>query len=214
MKHPQIGVLEVGIGNIGSLTHAVYSLGYDWLPVRSAADLAEVSHLIMPGVGSFADAMQRIDAAGLRQPVRDYAAAGNPVMGICLGMQLLADYGEEAGGAQGFGLVPGEVRHLPLAPGLRLPHVGWNQVHRIQAHPVLERIRDDVDFYFVHSYRFHCVDERHAIGMTDHGELFPSIVGRGSVVGAQFHPEKSQRNGLQMLDNFCQWDGRWEEGAC
>jgi imidazole glycerol-phosphate synthase subunit HisH len=208
MRHPQIGVLEVGIGNIGSLTHALYSLGYDWVAVRSADDLAAVSHLVMPGVGTFSDAMQRIDAAGMREAVRTYAQAQMPVLGICLGMQLLANFGEEAGGAQGFGLIPGEVRHLPRMIGVRLPHVGWNTVHRCHTHPVMQGIRDDVDFYFVHSYRFHCAEGKDAVGITDHGEKFPSIVACGSVMGVQFHPEKSQRNGLQLLDNFCQWEGR------
>ena len=151
-------------------------------------------------------AKRRIDAAGLRQPVRDYAAAGNPVMGICLGMQLLADYGEEAGGAQGFGLVPGEVRHLPLAPGLRLPHVGWNQVHRTQAHPVLERIRDDVDFYFVHSFHARPSDPRHSVGETDYGGRFTSALARDNIFATQFHPEKSAALGLALYRNFLNWN--------
>ncbi len=127
-------------------------------------------------------------------------------MGICLGMQILADMGTEGGDIQGLGLIPGRV--VPIdAPGLSLPHVGWNNVHQTQPHPLLESIRNNVDFYFVHSYRFETEDSRHVLARTEYGSWFPSFVAKGNVAGAQFHPEKSQANGLRLLDNFCCWDG-------
>jgi glutamine amidotransferase len=129
------------------------------------------------------------------------------VLGICLGMQLLATAGVEGGLTPGLALVSGRVVPLAAKPGLRIPHVGWNEIHHRRKHPVLKGIRDDVDFYFVHSYRFAADDPRDVYAEAEYGEPFSAIVGRANVVGAQFHPEKSQANGLRILDNFCSWSG-------
>ncbi|WP_374324113.1 imidazole glycerol phosphate synthase subunit HisH [Azonexus sp.] len=201
-----IGVIDIGIGNLGSLRNALYSQGWDTQPVRTPDEFNEISHLILPGVGSFATAMQRLSQSRLLEAIRDFAASGRPILGICLGMQLLAEFGSEGGETEGLGLVPGRV--VPLAVSdLRLPHVGWNNAHQSRKHPVLDGIRDDVDFYFVHSYRFVAADTSAVIAQTEYGETFPSIVGKSNVIGTQFHPEKSQANGLRLLDNFCIWDG-------
>lgn len=202
-----IGIIDVGIGNIGSLRGALYSQGWDTQTVASLGDMINITHLFLPGVGSFSTAMQRLHAAGLVEPVRRHAAEGHPIMGICLGMQLLADLGMEGGESEGLGLIPGEVIPFEKAPDLRLPHVGWNVLHPQQQHPLLKGIRTDVDFYFVHSYFFNARREADIIGTTEYGLSYPSFVASGSVVGVQFHPEKSQRNGLRLLDNFCLWDG-------
>jgi glutamine amidotransferase len=201
-----IGIIDIGIGNLGSLRNALYSQGWDTLPVRSPDDFSDISHLILTGVGSFAAAMQRLNRSSLLGPIRSFASSGRPILGICLGMQLLAEFGSEGGEIEGLGLVPGRVDPLAVTD-LRLPHVGWNNAHQSQKHPVLNGIRDDVDFYFVHSYRFVTPDASAVIAQTEYGESFPSIVGNSNVIGTQFHPEKSQTNGLRLLDNFCMWDG-------
>lgn len=201
-----IGIVDAGIGNLGSLRSALYSQGWDPLLVATPDDFLEVTHLILPGVGSFAAAIERLNSSGLLEPIRAFAASGMPVLGICLGMQLLATSGSEGGEIVGLGLIPGRVDRL-AGTSVRLPHVGWNNVHQVRPHPVCEGIRDDVDFYFVHSYRFEVADVDCVLAQSSHGELFPSIVGRANVLGMQFHPEKSQVNGLRLLDNFCLWDG-------
>ncbi len=202
-----IGIIDIGIGNLGSLRHAVHSLGWDTVSVLRPDDMEGLTHLILPGVGAFAAAMTRLESVGLVGPIRRFAQAGRPVLGICLGMQLLADTGTEGGGTGGLGLIPGHVIPIVPPPRIRLPHVGWNEAHQVGCHPVLKGIRDDVDFYFVHSYRFAATHPGDVLAETEHGERFASIVARGNVVGVQFHPEKSQTNGLQLLDNFCLWDG-------
>lgn len=203
----RVGIVDVGIGNVGSLKSAVYELSFDYQLVRQPGDLADCDTLILPGVGAFAHGMGALSAAGLIDPVRGHVAAGKPMLGICLGMQMLFEHGEEGGGAAGLGLIPGRVRRLRDVPDMPLPHVGWNALHRAAAHPVLDDIRADVDFYFVHSFCAEC-DSDFVLGTSDYSEVFPAVVGRGSVLGMQFHPEKSQRNGLRMLENFCHWDGR------
>jgi glutamine amidotransferase len=202
-----IGIVDVGIGNIGSLRGALYSQGWDTQTVATPNDLANITHLFLPGVGSFTDAMQRLHAVGLVDPIRKHAAQGRPMMGICLGMQLLAASGVEGGGAEGLGLIPGEVVPLEIDSKLRLPHVGWNVLHAQRQHPLMKGIRTDVDFYFVHSYFFNAECDTDIVGTTEYGISYPSFVANNSVVGVQFHPEKSQRNGLRLLDNFCLWDG-------
>ena len=202
-----IGIIDVGIGNIGSLRGALYSQGWDTQTVTTEADMADITHLFLPGVGSFLTAMQRLHAAELVEPIRQYAGEGRPMMGICLGMQLLADRGVEGGASEGLRLIPGMVAPLETGSKLRLPHVGWNVLDPQQQHPLLKGIRTHVDFYFVHSYFFNAWREADIVGTTEYGMSYPSFVASGSVVGVQFHPEKSQRNGLRLLDNFCLWDG-------
>ena len=202
-----IGIIDIGIGNLGSLRHAVHSQGWDTVSVSRPDDMEGLTHLILPGVGAFVAVMTRLESVGLVGPIRRFAQAGRPVLGICLGMQLLADTGTEGGGTGGLGLIPGRVTPIVPSPRTRLPHVGWNEAHQVGSHPVLKGIRDDVDFYFVHSYRFAATTPGDVLAETEHGERFASIVARGNVVGVQFHPEKSQTNGLRLLDNFCLWDG-------
>jgi len=202
-----IGIVDVGIGNLGSLKAAVYELGFDVCFVRTPAALSECYSIILPGVGSFAHGMQSIEEAALVEPLLAHVANGKPLLGICLGMQLLFSNGEEGSECEGLSLLPGKVRRFPDRPSLYLPHVGWNNVSPIQQHPLWEGIKLGVDFYFVHSYRVEC-DPTFLIGQTNYGEDFPSMVGKANVVGVQFHPEKSQRSGLRLLENFCMWDGK------
>ena len=203
-----IGIVDVGIGNIGSLRGALYSQGWDTQTVVRAGDMADITLLFLPGVGSYAVAMGRLHIAGLIEPIRQHAAKGLPMMGICLGMQLLSDRGVEGGASEGLGLIPGNVALIENDPKLRLPHVGWNVLQPKQPHVLLKGIRAEVDFYFVHSYFFNTSCDADIVGTTEYGIIFPSFVARECVVGVQFHPEKSQRNGLRLLDNFCLWDGK------
>jgi glutamine amidotransferase len=202
-----VGILDIEMGNLRSLSNAVISLGVDPIAVRDPGALADVGRLLIPGVGSYRAAMGNVTRLGFVEPLRRFAAAGHPMLGICLGMQILSARGEEGGTIDGLGLVPGDVVLLQGDSTLRLPHVGWNSVNFRSPHPVLRDIRDGKDFYFVHSYEFRCEPEN-AYAETTYGRRFSSIVGLGSVLGVQFHPEKSQRNGLQLLENFCGWDGR------
>jgi glutamine amidotransferase len=200
-----VGILDIEMGNLRSLCNAIDSLGVDSRVVREPSVLAEVSRVLIPGVGSYRAAMGNLTRLGFVDPLRRFAAAGKPVLGICLGMQVLSTRGEEGGAVPGLALIPGDVV-LMEPDSLRLPHVGWNSVSFRSPHPVLEGIRDGKDFYFVHSYEFRCAPE-HSYAETSYGRPFSSIVGVGNVLGVQFHPEKSQRNGLQLLENFCRWDG-------
>jgi glutamine amidotransferase len=201
-----VGILDIEMGNLRSLSNAVYSLGFDPVVVHDPAALSGVDRLLIPGVGSYGAAMANVGRLGFTDPLRRFAESGRPLLGICLGMQILSARGAEGGTIDGLGLVPGEVVLLDAEPKMRLPHVGWNAVSFRAPHPVLQGIRDGKDFYFVHSYAFRCAAEL-AYADTEYGQRFASIVGRGNVVGVQFHPEKSQRNGLQLLENFCRWNG-------
>jgi len=201
-----IGIVDIGLGNLGSLRQAIHSQGWDVVFVSDPGDLHELTHLFLPGVGAFKTAIERLHRAKLFAAIRRFADEGNPIMGICLGMQLLADWGSEGGDTDGLGLIPGFVSRID-APGMRLPHVGWNNAHQVQCHPVLNGIRNDVDFYFVHSYRFAAGKSNHVLARTEYGEFFPSIISKENIVGVQFHPEKSQANGIRLIDNFCSWSG-------
>ena len=202
-----IGIIDIGIGNIGSLKGALFSQGWNTSLVTQASELDGFSHLIIPGVGSFSEGMRRLHNAGLVEAICNHASCGKPLLGICLGMQLLASIGNEGGTTEGLGLISGDVRFLEVGAGYRLPHVGWNTLHATQKHPLLKGIRADVDFYFVHSYSFHEEDNDDVAGTTKHGVKFASFIASKNIAGVQFHPEKSQRNGLRLLDNFCLWDG-------
>ncbi|MBB4842414.1 glutamine amidotransferase [Paucibacter oligotrophus] len=203
-----IGIVDVGIGNQGSIREAIYSLGADPVSVSKPGDLETVSHLILPGVGAFSHAVGCLRRSGLFEPIQAYVATGRPLLGICLGMQLLASIGDEDGLSEGLGLIPGRVSKLQEQADLRIPHVGWNEVRFAQAHAIFAGVKDSMDFYFVHSYEFLPESTSNVLGRTHHGDDVVCAVGRDNVVGLQFHPEKSQKNGLRMLENFCDWDGQ------
>jgi glutamine amidotransferase len=203
-----VGIIDLEMGNLRSVANAVSIIGGDSKFVRSAADLEGASHLVLPGVGSYSVAMANMASLGLIEPIQAFAATGRPVLGICLGMQLLSSRGDEGGGANGLGLVPGHVERFDPNVVPAVPHVGWNEVRMVISHPVFHKVKSGADFYFVHSYRFVCESESHAVGMVEYGgALHTSIVAKSNVLGFQFHPEKSQSNGLRLLENFCDWDG-------
>lgn len=203
-----IGVVNSPIANLRSVWNALCSSGFDPVLVDGTSDFDELTHLIVPGVGNFRAVARTLEALDLPDKLQAFAASGRPLLGICVGMQLLARFGTESGDSLGLGLVPGKVVRLPDDVGLRLPHVGWNSVNFRREHPVFAGIKRDRDFYFVHSYFFQTEDDADYLGETTYGHPFASVVGRANVIGFQFHPEKSQVNGQKLLENFCRWDGR------
>ena len=202
----KIGILDYGMGNINSVYNALVHVGYDAEIVNQPEAIQGCSHLIIPGVGSYANAMSKLISQGLDLAILAHAASGKPLLGICLGMQILSQKGDEGEITAGLGLIDGCVELLDIAP-LSVPHVGWNSLTFNAEHPLFNRVKKHVDFYFVHSYFFNATHEKNVLAYTDYGTSFPAIVVNKNVIGIQFHPEKSQDNGLLLIENFCEWDG-------
>jgi imidazole glycerol-phosphate synthase subunit HisH len=198
----EIAVLDYGMGNRRSVEKALAHVGASARVSRGPAELDAAAGLVVPGVGAFPRAMQSLRELGLDELVREHVASGRPVLGICLGMQLAFDSSSELGGAEGLGIVPGEVRALQ-AGGLKLPHIGWNEV-RLQSpgSPLVEGLPERCAFYHVHSFAPVPAEERDVLGVADYGAPFVTAVQRGSFYGVQFHPEKSSAAGLRLLANF------------
>ena len=196
------------MGNIGSISNAIYNLGWDFKLISETKDFEGISHLILPGVGAYSTAMQKLNKKRLSKSIIEFSKKGNPVLGICLGMQLLSFSGEEGGISKGLGIINGSVKLFENKQKLHMPHVGWNNLILKNSHPVLEGIKSGIDFYFINSYIFDVKYKENVIAETEYGQFFPSVVSKKNVIGVQFHPEKSQSNGLKILDNFCLWDGK------
>lgn len=202
-----IGIVDYGAGNLASVRNAFERLGYDARLCVAPADAEGCERLVLPGVGSFRAGMDALNTSGWSEGLRAWAISGRPLLGICLGMQLLFERGEEHGPSDGLGLIPGEVIRLTPSDDSKIPHVGWNSLTSVADHPLLEGVKRNVDVYFVHSY--HCVPTNpdDAIARCDFGGEFVAAVARGNVAGMQYHPEKSQPAGVRMLENFALWDG-------
>jgi imidazole glycerol-phosphate synthase subunit HisH len=198
-----IGVLDYGMGNLSSVINALEYLGLENCIIHDSEEFKTISHLIIPGVGSFAKAMENLKERGYVEAITSFNNQGFPILGICLGMQLLAEKGTEPYESDGLGLIKGSVEIFP-ENSVRVPHVGWNGIKLVNNHPILEDVKQTADFYFVHSYQFQVENENNIISTTNYGFEFPSIVmnEKQNVVGIQFHPEKSQKQGLQILTNF------------
>lgn len=196
-----IWIIDYGMGNLGSVRRSFEECGASVQVSPDPATLADAQAVVLPGVGSFTEGMQNLRSRGLDLALKEASAAGLPVLGICLGMQLLATHGTEGGDTTGLGLIPGQVDRIP--PGShRIPHVGWNEVRLRQPHPLFQGIPDGTDFYFVHSYRFIPKASTDILAETPYAGSFTSAVAHGSVCGVQFHPEKSSRPGFALLRNF------------
>jgi glutamine amidotransferase len=200
-----IGIVDYGIGNLGSVTKGFRAVGADTALTGDPAALRSAEALVLPGDGAFAAAMEELRRRGLIQLIREAVAAGTPLLGICIGMQLLFDESEEHGCHAGLGLLPGRVRRFSTAVDgtspLPVPHMGWNRLSHRAEHPLLQGIEEGAHVYFVHSYYCDAAPEV-VLATSDYGIEFPAIVGRGNVLGMQFHPEKSQAVGLELIRSF------------
>ncbi len=208
-----VAVLDYGMGNLRSVAKALEHVAprARVILASDARTLARADRVVFPGQGAIKGCMQALARDELRAAVAQ-AARERPFLGICLGLQALYERSEEGGGVAGLGLLPGEVRLFSGDGGrLKVPHMGWNQVRQVRAHPLWEGIADETRFYFVHSYYADTADAPETVGVTDYGSRFTSAAAYGNIFAVQFHPEKSQRAGLRLLQNFMAWDGRTEK---
>jgi imidazole glycerol-phosphate synthase subunit HisH len=210
-----IVIVDYGVGNLRNVYKAVEAAGGAPLVVQDPEKLAQARAVVLPGVGAFGDAAANLRAAGFEEPLRQAARDGKPLLGICVGMQLLFDESEEMGMHAGLGLIPGRVVRFaaemagPDGKQLKVPEIGWNQLHHAGTDPLLDGIADGAHAYFVHSYYCAANDLANTVAWTDYGIRYTSVVRRGNLWGIQCHPEKSQQVGLRILGNFLKvvtWD--------
>lgn len=195
-----IGIVDYGRGNLRSVEKGLAKAGHGARILSGPEELQGIQGLILPGVGAFADAMAALRQGGWVEPLVEFARSGKPFLGICLGMQVLFEIGEEHGEHRGLGILPGRVVKFP--PGHKIPHMGWNTVHWDKADPLTRGIAQESWFYFVHSFYALSGDEGVVLGASEYGVRFPAVVGQDNVWGTQFHPEKSGTWGLKLLENF------------
>lgn len=197
----RIVIVDYDMGNLASVRNAFKAVGYEAEISAEPADVAAADGIVLPGMGAFGNGMRKLAERGLDQAVRAFHTSGRPTLGICLGMQLLYEEGEEYGAGPGLGLLKGRTTRLPNT--VKLPQIGWNLVDPVQGqHPILNGLADSYWAYFDHSYAADAVDPAEVLATTDYGRVYPTVVGRDNLIGIQFHPEKSSRAGLQMLSNF------------
>jgi len=198
-----IGILDYGMGNLGSVRNACAFLELDADLIRTPAEMAGCSAVILPGVGGFADCMRHLEGEGFLDPIRSWIADDKPFLGICLGLQILFESSEEAPEVPGLAVLKGRVRKFEEGPGRKVPQIGWNRVEQIAtACPLFDSIPSNTHFYFVHSYFAEPAEPNAVAGVTGYGKKYASVVWRNKMMAVQFHPEKSQRSGLQLLRNF------------
>ena len=199
-----ISIIDYGMGNLRSVQKGFEKVGHEAMVTSDPARVAAAEKVVLPGVGAFEDAMTELRQRELLEPVLEAIRVDKPFLGICLGLQLLFDIGYEHGEHKGFGVLPGEVVRFDLPPEYSVPHMGWNQLRIVQRPPILEGIEDGTHFYFVHSYYVAPEDDAVVATMTDYGGEFCSMIWRGNLYATQFHPEKSQADGLKILKNFAE----------
>jgi glutamine amidotransferase len=197
-----VAIIDYGVGNLRSVEKAFHAGGVEVVVSPDEAVLRSAEKLVLPGVGAFRACMEALAARGFDRLVRERVEEGTPLLGVCVGMQMLFEESEEFGTTSGLGFLKGRVRRFP--EGLRVPQVGWNQVEWKSRHALSEGIGDKTFFYFVHSFFCEADEAGEIIGETEYGLAYPSVVARGNVCGVQFHPEKSQAAGLRLLKNFAE----------
>ena len=198
----QIAIIDYGVGNLRSVEKAFAATGCEAIVTADEARLRDAERLVLPGVGAFGACMKALSERGFDRLVREKAQKGTPLLGVCVGMQLLFDESVEFGATAGLGLLRGRVRRFEN--GLVVPHVGWNRIHKKREHVLFEGIADGSFCYFVHSFYCEPADNEVIVGETEYGGRYASVVGLRNIHGVQFHPEKSQDVGLRMLKNFGQ----------
>jgi imidazole glycerol-phosphate synthase subunit HisH len=196
-----IAIIDYGVGNLRNVEKAFEAVGARAIVTGDAGAIREAERIVLPGVGAFGQCARRLREAGLDRLVIEAAEAHKPVLGLCVGLQLMFDEGHEFGIHKGLGLLGGRVIRFPQ-PGPHVPQIGWNQIENIKPHPIVEGLAEGTYFYFVHSYHVEAEDQSDVVATTEYGIRYASICARGSVIGVQFHPEKSQDAGLRLLANF------------
>lgn len=197
-----INIIDYGMGNIQSVKNAFEILDCKVEVIDKPQDLSNADGIILPGVGAFANAISNLEERQLVEPLKDAVLEkGIPLLGICLGMQLLADSSEERGISKGLSFIPGKIKKIPELKGYRLPHVGWNEVEVQNEQPLFKDFDTNSSFYFVHSYRFEC-EKKYISSITDYGQKITASVQKDHIFGTQFHPEKSQKKGFYLINNF------------
>jgi imidazole glycerol-phosphate synthase subunit HisH len=199
-RDTRVAIVDYGMGNRRSVFKALERVGARPVLTRAKRDLLAARGMVIPGVGAFPEAMKRLGELELTEPIRERALRGVPVLGICLGMQLLLDRSQEMGDTAGLGLIPGQATWL-AAGGLPVPHIGWSEVELVASSPLTDGLPASA-FYHVHSLAARPQSAQDVIGITEYGERFATILGRGTVFGVQFHPEKSSTGGLALLERF------------
>ncbi len=201
----EIAIIDYGAGNLRSVNNAVVRLGYQVKITNSAEDILRAKAVVFPGVGAAGDTMFTLRRLGLIQVINQLAVENRPLLGICIGLQVLYTGTQEGGWYDCLDIIKGKVKKLP--PGLKVPHMGWNQVKQKKTHPLFEGIPDGTNFYFVHSYYGDPEDKSLVLAETEYGLKFASAIARGNLVAVQFHPERSGDLGLQFYENFFKFAG-------
>jgi imidazole glycerol-phosphate synthase subunit HisH len=200
-----IAIIDYGMGNLRSVSKAFEAVGYQAIITRDASLIHSASHVVLPGVGAFGDCMANLVQYELVEPIKAAVRSGKPFLGICLGFQLLFSASEEFGTHAGLDLFPGKVQAFPKEQRMKIPHMGWNQVTVQRPCPLFEGIADGANWYFVHSFFVDPADQQITATTTNYGISFTSSIWKDNVVACQFHPEKSQTVGLQLIRNFGRW---------
>ena len=198
----KIGIIDYGMGNLRSVGNAVRAIEADPVLVSDPDGLNAFDRLILPGVGAFPDAIRRLRQTGMDQALEDQVKSGKPILGLCLGMQLMCSGSEEGEYSKGLCWFDADVRPFPDRLNLKVPHVGWNNLLQTKPHPLFRDLSDEPDVYFAHGFRVECSHQEDVLAWCDYGEPFAAVMGRNTIFGMQFHPEKSQRAGLTLLRNF------------
>lgn len=200
-------IIDYRAGNLTSVVRSLKALGVAGEVTQDPAVVARAERIVFPGVGAAGTAMAILRELQLDRALKAAFDAGVPILGICLGAQVVLEYSDENDNTRCLGLLPGRTRALSRQPGLKIPHMGWNQVRFLRDHPIFQGLPESAEYYFVHSYYPAPAQEDMVLGVTEHGATFSSVIGWRNLVATQFHPEKSGRFGLQLLKNFLAWDG-------
>ena len=203
LKHKKILIVDSDICNVGSVYRAVKKIGYESVISKDPEQLKHVSHIILPGVGSFTKGMQNLNQRNLGEALKDKVLSeGTPLLGICLGMHLLGTTGYENEETSGLNLIPGNIKRLNLKHRYKIPHIGWNEVSFNIKNALFNEIPNKKDFYFVHSFSFEPQNNSHAIATTEYDKKFISVINKENIYGVQFQPEKSLTFGIKLIENF------------